>query len=258
MKRFLIGAVLAIAALHCSKGYDELMQEAVEARKASNYKIARQRLFAALEKKQTAEAYKELGNVVLLGEQNLIEAESFYLKALEIDKTYINAQFNMAVINLRRYEQTIGDNGKGNEDFLNEADKWFKKVYEQNPNFGVGLEELGKYYYYRHDYKKALEIVQKALGADARNAGAYSLIGQIYYGGLKDYQQAFDNFEQARTFNNKDLDVVYFLWVTSEKLAKKQDAEQYKTRYEQMLKQDGLTPEKVRARIRFLENQLKG
>jgi tetratricopeptide (TPR) repeat protein len=257
MKTLQMICLAALLATGCSRGYEELLQQGIEQRKAQKWAQAKHTLFAAAEKKQTPEVYKELGNVFLLGEQNIGEAEGYYRKALAIDPNYINAQFNMAVVSLKKYELTLDDKGKGDESLLNEARSWFDKVYAQNPNFAVGIEEMAKYHYYRHDYKKALETAQKAVAVDNRNANAYSVIGQIYLRGLKDYKQAFENFEQARSLNNKDPDVVYFLWVTSEKLRKAQDAKQFKTRYEQMLKQEGLSAEQAKERIRRLENQLK-
>ncbi len=247
-----------LAAISCGKSYEELLQHGTEQRKAQKWADAKQTLFAAAEKKQTAEVYKELGNVFLLGEQNLGEAEGYYKKALGVDPTYINAEFNMAVVALKKYEMTLDERGKGNEVLLDDADKWFKKVYAQNPNFGVGIEEMAKYYYYRRDYKAALETAQKAIAVDNRNSNAYSVMGQIYYSGIKDFKQAFENFEQARSLNNKDADIVYFLWATSEKLKKTQDAAQFKTRYEQMLKQEGLAGDQAKDRVKRLENQLRG
>ena len=231
-------SLAVLLASGCGRGYEELLQQGMEQRRAQKWAQAKHTLFAAAEKKQTPEVYKELGNVFLLGEQNITEAEGYYRKALAIDANYINAQFNMAVISLKKYELTLDDKGKGDDALLKEADLWFDKVYS-------------------HDYNKALETAQKAVAVDNRNANAYSVIGQIYFSGLKDYKQAFENFEQARSLNNKDADVVYFLWATSEKLHKTQDAKQFKTRYEQMLKQEGLTSEQAKDRIRRLENQLK-
>lgn len=75
---------------------------------------------------------------------------------------------------------------------------------------------------------------------------------------MKDYKQAFENFELARSLNNKETHVVFFLWATSEKLKKTQDAAQFKTRYEQMLKKEGLTADQAKDRVKRLENQLKG
>lgn len=258
MKPVYLFITAALFVIHCGRSYDDLLQHGVELRKAQKWTEARQALFSAAEKKQTPEVYKELGNVFLLGEQNIGEAESYYKKALVIDPTYINAEFNMAVICLKKYEQTLDEAGKGNEALLEEANGWFQKVYSQNPNFAVGIEEMAKYHYYRRDYKKGLDIVQKAISVDNRNSNAYSIAGQIYYSGLKDYKQAFENFELARSLNNKDADVVYFLWATSEKLKKAQDAAQFKTRYEQMLKKEGLTADQAKDRVKRLENQLKG
>lgn len=257
MKAIVI-SVLLLFTLQCGRSYEDLLNHGVELRKAQKWHEAREALFAAAEKKPTAEVYKELGNVFLLGEQNLSEAEGYYKKSLAADPNYINAQFNMAVVTIKKYELTLDDKGKGDANLLEEANRWFKKVYAQNPNFAVGIEEMAKYHYYRHDYKQALEIVQKAITVDNRNANAYSIAGQIYYSGLKDYKQAFENFELARSLNNKDTDVIYFLWATSEKLKKAQDAEQFKTRYEQMLKKEGLTAEQAKDRVKRLENQLKG
>lgn len=258
MKPIHVILIAVVFALHCGRSYEDLLQHGIELRKGQKWAEARQALFSAAEKKQTPEVYKELGNVFLLGEQNITEAENYYKKALALDPAYINAEFNMAVISLKKYEQTLDEAGKGNEALLEEANVWFKKVYTQNPNFGVGIEEMAKYHYYRRDYKKALDIVQKAISVDNRNANAYSIAGQIYFSGLKDFKQAFENFELARSLNNKDTDVVYFLWATSEKLKKTQDAAQFKTRYEQMLKKEGLTAEQAKDRVKRLENQLKG
>lgn len=257
MKRTGIIAAGLVLFATCGRGYDELLQQGTEQRRAQKWAEARHTLFAAAEKKQTAEVYKELGNVFLLGERNIAEAEGYYRKALGIDANYINAQFNMAVVSLKKYELTLDDKGRGEDSLLKEADRWFGKVYAQNPNFAVGIEELAKYHYYRHDYAKALETAQKAVSVDNRNANAYSVIGQIYLSGLNDYKLAFENFEQAHSLNNKDADVVYFLWISSERLRKPQDARQYKTRYEQMLKHEGLTAEQAKDRVRRLENQLK-
>lgn len=258
MKKICLLVFLVALCGHCGRKYDDLLHEGIDLRKHQKWAEAKKLLFAAAEKSQTAEVNKELGNVFLLGEQNLGEAENYYKKALEIDPTYINAEFNMAVINIKKYEQTLDETGKGSLALLDEANKWFTKVYAQNPNFGVGIEEMAKYYYYRRDFTSALDTAHKATAVDNRNANAYSVTGQIYYSGLKDYKQAFENFEQARSLNNKDADIVYFLWATSEKLKKTQDAAQFKTRYEQMLKQEGLSADQAKERIKRLENQLKG
>lgn len=258
MRAMILLLLAALTAMGCGKGYEELLKTGMDLRRAQKWGEAKHALFAAAEKKATAEVYKELGNVFLLGEQNIAEAEGYYKKSLAVEPTYINAQFNMGVISLKKYEFTLDDKGKGDEALLDEANSWFKKVYEQNPNFSIGIEEMAKYHYYRHDYKQALETAQKAIAVDNRNANAYSVTGQIYFSGLKDYKQAFENFEFARSLNNKDADVVFFLWATSEKLKKTQDSAQFKTRYEQMLKQEGLTTEQARERVKRLENQLKG
>src|SRR5262245_42251474 len=142
MKLKIILLSLVLAATQCGKSYEDLLKEGMELRKSQKWADAKQTLFSAAEKKQTAEVYKELGNVFLLGEQNLGEAEGYYKKALGIDPAYINAEFNMAVVNLKKYEFTLDESGKGNEAILEEANRWFKKVYAQNPNFGVGIEEM--------------------------------------------------------------------------------------------------------------------
>ncbi len=258
MKSMILAAALVLSAVGCGKGYEEHLKDGVELRRSQKWGEAKQALFAAAEKKGTAEVFKELGNVFLLGEHNIAEAEGYYKKSLAVEPTYINAQFNMAVINLKKYEYTLDDAGKGDESLLAEANRWFSKVYQQNPNFSIGIEEMAKYHYYRRDYKNALETAQKAVAVDNRNSNAYSVIGQIYFSGLRDYKQAFENFELARSLNNKDADVVYFLWATSEKLKKTQDSRQFKTRYEQMLKQEGLSSDQARERVKRLENQLKG
>jgi len=258
MRKTFLFVLVALLSTYCGKGYEALLQEGVELRKNQKWKEAKNKIFAAVEKNPTAEAYKELGNIFLLGEQNVVEAENYYKKSLEVDPNYINAQFNMAVVSLKKYELTLDDKGKGSEDLLKEAKDWFDKVYAQNPNFAVGIEEMAKYYYYKHDYKKALDTAQKAIALDNRNANAYSALGQIYFSGLKDYKLAFDNFEQARSLNNNDVDVIYFLWATSVKLKKTQDAQQFKEQYEQRLKQEGLTTEQAKDRVKRLENQLRG
>ncbi|HRP68978.1 MAG TPA: hypothetical protein PLY93_05550 [Turneriella sp.] len=258
MKRIALVICASIVTLHCGKNYDELFHEGVELRKNHKWSLAKKKLFEAAEKKATAEVYKELGNVFLLGEQNIGEAENYYQKSLVVNPKYINAEFNMAVIQLKKYELTLDNKGQGDAKILDAAHTWFQRVYEQDPNFSIGIEEMAKYYYYKRDYKKALETAQRAVGLDNRNANAYSVLGQIYFSGLKDYKQAFDNFDQARSLNNNDTDVVYFLWATSVKLNKKEDATQFKMHYEQRLEKEGLTKEQVQDRVKRLENQLRG
>lgn len=258
MQKLIPLILLFLLAAGCGRSHEDLMRDAIEMRKQRKWAQAKQLLFSAAEKQQTAEVYKELGNVFLLGEQNIGEAENYYKKSLAIDPTYVNAEFNMAIIALKKYELTLDDKGHGDLVVLEEANKWFSKVYAQNPNFSVGIEEMAKYFFYHRDYKSALDRAQKAISVDNRNANAYSVLGQIYFSGLKDYKQAFENFEQARSLNNKDADVVFFLWATSEKLKKSQDSAQYKTRYEQMLKAEGLTAAQAKDRVKRLENQLKG
>lgn len=242
----------------CGKSYDDLLKEGMGARAKHKWSEAKKLFFAAAEKDPTAEVYKELGNVYLLSEQNLEEAESYYKKSLAIDPNYINAQFNMAVVTLKKYDLTLDNKGKGDNTLLAEAKSWFDKVYAQNPNFSIGIEEFAKYHYYRHDFKSALDIAHKAIVVNSRNANAYSIIGQIYYVGLKDYKQAIDNFQQAHAFNNQDIDVVFFLWATSEKLNRVKDAKEYKDQYEQMLKDQGFSDADAKFRIKRLENQLRG
>jgi len=259
MKRIQLSLLtLAVLTLsHCGKNYEDLFKRGQEARLAGQWSKAKEALFEAVKLKETAEVYKELGNVYLLGEEKIPEAEQYYAKALTIDPNYINAQFNMGVIAIKKFEHSLNDKGKGDEALLKQANEWFEKVYRQNPNFNTGIEEYAKYHFYKKDFKKALEIVQRAIAFNSRNADAYSILGQIYFSGLKDYKQAFEQFDQARSLKSDDTDTIFFLWAASEKLKKTADANQYKARYEQMMHTKGHSTEQIKDHIRHLENQLK-
>ena len=140
MKKKILFVSLALSVFGCGKSYEDLLQSGIELRGAQKWHEAKNALFAAAEKKQTAEVYKELGNVFLVGDQNIVEAEGYYKKALAVDPGYVDAQYNMGIVHVKKYEQTLDDYGKGNDALLAEADTWFKKVYSQNSNYAKAME----------------------------------------------------------------------------------------------------------------------
>jgi len=162
-----------------------------------------------------AESYFYLGRCYLLKgnieyNKNIFKAYSLYRKANEIS------------------EQTIPK---------------YEKIIEDNPEDLNSYLRLGYIYEVRsivpfiNDYDKALEYYLKALALDAvsesKNKGIYvylnTHVGSVYYQ-MKDYPQAIEYLEMAEKISPQNVEVIYYLGLSYDKIDKKEEAREFLSR----------------------------
>lgn len=240
-KAGLLPGLLSILVItSCSgPGYEELLKEGKQLSQERKYEQAMQTLNQARDKKETAQVYKEIGNVFLLGHSNLDMAEKMYLKSLEIDPEYINSMHNMGLVALERFEYSLNDKGEGVREHLQNANDWFQKVLKQNDSFLLTLVELGRYYYYMKDNDKALSYLQQALRVNRNYFRTYLTMGQIYLKGKNDIEKALMNLNEAYGLAPEEPMVNYFLSLTHLELKEQDQAEKYYNDYIRLLEARG-------------------
>lgn len=243
-KVFLILGVIFI--FHCGKPERELINDAIEHRAAGQYAEAESILRNLLKKSENEVIYKELGNVYLLGLNNLDEAEKFYLRSLQINPSYINSLHNMGLLYINRYENSQDNKGNGNDAFLNKAHQFLEKSLNINKQFLLSRQELAKYYFYKGDYKTAIEEIEEAIGQDSRNSRGYSIAGQIYLKGIGNAKKALMYFEEAYALNREDTDILLLLARTNKMLNENEESEMLMKEFELVMKRKGFTEEDIR------------
>jgi tetratricopeptide (TPR) repeat protein len=82
---------------------------------------------------------------------------------------------------------------------------------------GVSNQELGKSYLSDNNYKKALEVLTKAVKDDPNNPKAHKELGITYYK-LGQYDKALDELKTAKSKLNKDSNVMLYLGLTYERM----------------------------------------
>lgn len=223
MRSFVIFFVLGLFLSACShRSPSELIAQAEKLRESEKYDDAHRTLLTLLERddlsqRERAVALKEVGNIFLLGEKNYEQAENYYRKSLTVEPDYINSVHNLGLIYLKRFEdsvesKTIEEDQREN---LDQATKYFQDALSLNPHFALSLEELSKIHFYKKDYGKAIEFIEKAKSETPRNPRAFIIEGQIYLKGKKDPVKAFTVFEEAYTLNRDNLVLLYYLAQTS-------------------------------------------
>lgn len=213
------------------------MKEAIAHRKAGNYLRAKADIEKALKIKESELAYKELGNYYLEYEQDLDLAEKNYRRSLSINANYTNSLHNMGLINMKRYESSMDDDGNGNAEFLEEAKRWFEKSISTDSTFALTFAELGKYYFYNKEYETALRTLNKSISLGGSEAYCRNIMGQIYLKGLKQPEKALDNFQLSYSIFSKDLDLVYHISLTHRDLEHMDEGKRYFTIYINLLKE---------------------
>ena len=230
------------------------VEKAKTLRAKSKYAEAKVILTEVLSVEDSAEAYKEMGNIFLLGERNVKEAQRYYEKALSIEPEYFPAINNLAIVALKNYEGTIGASpGSGDTAYLDQAKSLFDRALKLNSSFPGTYSELAKYHFYREDHATALETINYGLTLNSKDPTAYTVRGQILLIGFKRYNEALNDFLVAHRYQPNDPDQVYFLWVCYSKLGKAKDAANYRKKYQVVLKSQGLTEEEVAAQVKKLD-----
>ena len=127
--------------------------------------------------------------------------------------------------------------------FAEQAILQYKKIIENNPEDLNSYLRLGYIYEVRsivpfiNDYDKALEYYLKALALDAvsesKNKGIYIYLntraGSICYQ-MKDYPQAIEYLEMAKKISPQNVEVIYYLGLSYDKIDKKEEAREFLSR----------------------------
>ena len=162
-----------------------------------------------------AESYFYLGRCYLLKgnieyNKNIFKAYSLYRKANEISEQAIP-----------KYEKIIEDNPEDLNSYL---------------RLGY-IYEVRSIVPFINDYDKALEYYLKALALDAvsesKNKGIYvylnTHVGSVYYQ-MKDYPQAIEYLEMAEKISPQNVEVIYYLGLSYDKIDKKEEAREFLSR----------------------------
>ena len=241
-------ALLLAFAINCSeKSHEEYFNIGFKARTEQDFAKAKKNYLKALKIKKTAELYKELGNVYLFGEHDLDKAEEHYRLSLNVDPNYMNALHNMGVISLERYANSINKKGKGKERFLEEAEQWFFKAKIAAPNFDLTYTNLGKLYFYKKTYKKALKYFNQAIELNADNPLPYTGLGEVFLQ-QKKYDQALMNLEKAYDISTNVPETALLLSRVYKKKHDRPKARHYYSVYLKLLKQQKREKEYKKAR----------
>lgn len=226
------------------------LEKAKMLRAKSKFAEAKVLLTEILTLEGSAEAYKEMGNIYLLGERNAKEAQKYYEKALDVEPEYFPAINNLAIVALKNYEATLGTGlGSGDAAYLDKAKYWFEKALKLNSTFAGTYSELAKYHFYRQDHETALETVNYGLTLNGKDPNAYTVRGQILLIGLKKYNEALGDFLKAHKYQPNDPDHVHFIWVCYSKLSRAKDAGLYRKKYQAILRSQGLSVEEINSQI---------
>lgn len=147
-----------------------------------------------------------IGSYNLLGlnywkKQEYDTAESYYLKAIELNKDFGDERVNgVAYTNL---SSIAGDRGnyEMSLDYSEKAIKIAKKIGDKNI-WAINLSKIGNVYYYQQDYTKAEEYYLKVIDMkkelkDNRGLGInYSKLGSIFLK-IRDYEKSEKYYKMA-------------------------------------------------------------
>ncbi len=233
--RILISVLLIIGFTVLSgciqKDYQKELDLAKSYRLSGQYEKAEMVLNQLIKREKNKDAYKELGNVYLTGYEDFYRAEEAYQNSLKLDPLYVNSLHNMGLVNLKRYENSLDHQGNGNEEYLKKAMEWFDKAIGKDPNFYLTYVEYAKVYFYQKDYSKALEWLEKAIPLNSAYAPIYSVKGQIYLKGLKDFDKAMYNLKKSYSLDPQNGENIYFLAICYAEVKDKQNFIYYFDKY---------------------------
>ena len=183
---------------------------------------------------------------VLIKRNNYVEANTYLINAIRLDKNNDKALTNLGFIQY-------------SEKKYNEAKVSFERAISINPNQDLAYNNLSLIYANQGNYLKAIEFVDKAIiinksilyennkgyyllnignledgkklidkviETDTKNAWAYRNLG-VYYFFTKNYTQASENFEKSDKFDPSVELLNYYLGLTQKSLGNQTKACQY-------------------------------
>jgi len=84
-----------------------------------------------------------------------------------------------------------------------DAEQYFIKAFEHNPQDFIVVKDLGFFYYNKNDYNKALTYYRKALDIQPENANVLRNIAMLYYL-IENYAEAEKNLDRAIELNTDE------------------------------------------------------
>jgi TolB-like protein/DNA-binding winged helix-turn-helix (wHTH) protein/tetratricopeptide (TPR) repeat protein len=183
------------------------------------------------------------------------QAREYYLRAIELDKTFARAYANLAITHAYDYLNGWSETAEQSLELANEfarkaieiddrlpqvhwamgltyifsrnynkALEHAEKALELDPNFADGYGILATALNYAARPKEALQVMQKAMRLNPRHPFVYKVIcGEIYFN-LHDYPNAIDYFEQALERNPEAQEARLWLAAAYGHLGKSEEA----------------------------------
>src|SRR6185369_17484212 len=115
----------------------------------------------------------------------------------------------------------------------------FEAASALRPNELDGLVELSIAYFRTRQYPKAVDVLQRAIAADARYAPAHHMLGKSYFM-MSDFEKATRELETAVKLAPNDYDAEYTLGLS---YLKQRQVPQAKQLYQRMIARLGNRPQ---------------
>lgn len=168
------------------------------------------------ENEEAQNFYNEAGDRNESGE--FVEAETLYLKAIELDPGFCDAMDNLG--------QMLREQNR-----IDEAINWYQKSLEVTPDNPVAIQNLALAYSLQGKTEAALEEYEKLTEVAPENPEGYFGLGTIYFG-LDQHQKAIPYFETAeKLYIEQDspyvADAQYYLGFSHFTLQNCTDARKY-------------------------------
>jgi protein O-GlcNAc transferase len=201
--------------------------------------------------------------IIFSSQNNIFEAERCFKRAIDKDKNFFNAYYNLGCTFLKKkeyilaidyFKRTINLNSDYIDAYINLANCFFASNKHQDAiktleegllieprNFEI-LNNLGIVYKKIQEYEISIKYFNKVLEINPSFFGAYNNIGLVYHD-LKKFDQAISFFNKAININNSfydsynNLALVYFdlnkldVAIRMAEIAEKLESKSYSTFY---------------------------
>lgn len=183
------------------------------------------------------------------------KANSAFLKAIELNKEYVDAYYQLSLLNAADKDKAIGYLKKiielrpdlkpetymqiaqlyyANKDEKNALD-YLKKSAAEDLEYTRPRYYIAEYYENNGDYAKALEEYNAILEQEKNNSELLNHIGEIYLSNLKDQNKAREYFSRSVEVSTKNPQALYWLMVISEQEKKYSEAIEFIKRLNEIM-----------------------
>ncbi len=190
--------------------------------------VDKQNKFSMSDNNEAVRFYNE--GVVAAREEEYEKAVRSYSQALEIDSVFTFAWDNLALCyrKLKEFDKALYA---------------YEKSLQIDPEGMMPLQNIPVVYQYMGEYQKAIAAYQKLDDKHPGNAEVYYGMGQVYTGGLKDYEKGLDNMckaynlyiKQNSPYRADAENIIQHIYREMKK-------ENKEARFHEILKQNNITP----------------